>query len=128
MITVTRTFTLEDARKTLPLVIQIVHDILSTGNELKYYAENNTGTALEDRRVDELISRFKSYMQELEEIGCYYKDSDFSSGLVDFPATIDGKEVFICWKYGDSDIIHYHDIDVGYAGRKLIPNQYYLNN
>ena len=120
MITVTRTFTLEEARKTIPLVKQIVLDILSTGHSLHYYAERGNANGEGNRRIEELLCKFQSYIQELEEIGCYYKDWNFQNGLVDFPATVNGKEVFLCWKCDESDIMYYHDVDAGYSGRKTI--------
>jgi len=43
---------------------------------------------------------------------------DLSRGLVDFPAMLDGREVFLCWKSGEEDIAFWHDLDAGYAGRE----------
>jgi len=60
-------------------------------------------------------------MRELEDIGCYYKDWNFSEGLVDFPAIIDGEEVYLCWKSNEDSIMYYHGINDGFRGRKLIP-------
>ena len=63
-------------------------------------------------------------MAELEEIGCFYKDWNFTIGLVDFPAIIDGKEVLLCWRSDEDDILYYHGFEDGYAGRKEIPDKY----
>lgn len=43
---------------------------------------------------------------------------DLDRGLVDFPAILDGREVFLCWEQGESDIEFWHDLDAGYAGRQ----------
>jgi len=43
---------------------------------------------------------------------------DLSRGLIDFPAIIAGKEVFLCWEDGEEDIEFWHDLDTGYAGRE----------
>jgi hypothetical protein len=43
---------------------------------------------------------------------------DFERGLVDFPALIGGKEVFLCWKKDEDDVEFWHDLDSGYAGRE----------
>jgi len=127
MITVTRTFTLEEARRTIPLVKQIVLDILSTGHLLTYYAERLNGSNERNRKVEELLYKFHGYIQELEDIGCFYKDWNFSDGLVDFPATIDGKDVFLCWKCDEDDILFYHEIDDGFEGRKSLEGMQSLN-
>ncbi len=39
---------------------------------------------------------------------CYYTD-------------VNGKEVFLCWRSDEDDILYYHEVDTGFAGRKLIP-------
>jgi hypothetical protein len=43
---------------------------------------------------------------------------DVERGLLDFPAIVGGREVFLCWEQGESDIEYWHDIDAGYAGRE----------
>jgi len=43
---------------------------------------------------------------------------DLDRGLVDFPAIIGGKEVFLCWEQSEEDIGFWHDLDSGYSGRE----------
>jgi hypothetical protein len=43
---------------------------------------------------------------------------DLDRGLLDFPAIIGNKEVFLCWEQGEDDIEFWHDLDTGYAGRE----------
>jgi hypothetical protein len=43
---------------------------------------------------------------------------DLERGLIDFPAIIGGKEVFLCWELQETDIGYWHDLDAGYAGRR----------
>jgi len=43
---------------------------------------------------------------------------DLSLGVVDFLHLRDGREVNLCWKYGERAIRHWHGLDEGYAGRK----------
>ena len=45
---------------------------------------------------------------------------DIQRGLVDFPAIIGGKEVFLCWEQDEDDIEFWHDLDAGYAGRERL--------
>ncbi|MFC4099679.1 DUF2203 domain-containing protein [Paenibacillus xanthanilyticus] len=42
-------------------------------------------------------------------------------GLLDFPGEVDGRDVLLCWKEGESRITHYHGWDEGFAGRKSLP-------
>ena len=52
----------------------------------------------------------------IQEIGCELKDID--SGLLDFPALREGREVYLCWRYGEDHIRFWHDLDAGFAGRQ----------
>jgi hypothetical protein len=45
---------------------------------------------------------------------------DLSRGLVDFPAIIGGKEIFLCWEQEEDDIEFWHDLDTGFAGRERL--------
>ncbi|HKB87094.1 MAG TPA: DUF2203 domain-containing protein [Ignavibacteriaceae bacterium] len=128
MITATRYFTPEEAHSTLPLVRKIVEDILNTSREIRLLTEDKDGVIESDPGVKKLAAQLNGFMAELEEIGCYYKDWNFSIGLVDFPAIIDGQEVFLCWRSDEDNVIYYHEIEAGYAGRKLIPEKYISHN
>src|SRR6185295_1093225 len=41
---------------------------------------------------------------------------DLNRGLIDFPAIIGGREVFLCWEQDEEDIEFWHDLESGYAG------------
>ena len=43
---------------------------------------------------------------------------DMDRGLLDFPAIIGGKEVFLCWEQDEEDVEFWHELDAGYAGRE----------
>jgi len=128
MITATRYFTPEEAHRTLPLVRKIVEDIINTSREIRLLTEDKDGVIESDPQVRKLLNELNGFMAELEEIGCFYKDWNFSIGLVDFPAIINGQEVFLCWRTDEDSIQYYHEIEAGYAGRKLIPAEYLNNN
>jgi hypothetical protein len=125
MTTDTKYFTPIEARRTLPLVKQIVKDILDTTKEIRLIADDLNGKIENNPKVEKMVEEVNRFMAELEEIGCYYKDWNFTIGLIDFPAIIDGKDVFLCWKSDEDDITYYHDIQAGFAGRKLIPEKYF---
>src|SRR5436190_5524611 len=39
---------------------------------------------------------------------------DIERGLIDFPAMLGGREVFLCWEQDEPDVEHWHDLDTGY--------------
>lgn len=45
---------------------------------------------------------------------------EIERGLLDFPALIGGREVFLCWEADEERVEHWHDLDSGYAGRELL--------
>jgi len=118
-------FTPTEARNTLPLVRKIVKDILDTSREMRLLAEDIGPGAEDDQRIKKMAADVQGFMTELEEIGCYFKDWNFTIGLVDFPGMIEEREVFLCWKSDEDDIGFYHELEEGYAGRKPIPKEYF---
>lgn len=46
---------------------------------------------------------------------------DLERGLVDFPALIDGREVYLCWLLDEPQVTHWHGIESGFAGRRPLP-------
>lgn len=117
-------FTLAEAKKTLPLVRQIVKDILKTAQEIWLITENPGNDSENNPVIIKLTDQINGYIKEIEDLGCYYKDWNFSIGLVDFPSVIQGREVLFCWRSDEEEIIYYHDLEAGYLGRKLIPDEY----
>jgi hypothetical protein len=43
---------------------------------------------------------------------------DLERGLVDFPALIDGREVYLCWLLDEPQVTHWHGVESGFAGRR----------
>ena len=114
-------FTVKEARSTLPLVRQIVRDILNNAYEIRMVAESLNGQIEDNAEIERLADQIGSFMKELEEIGCTYKDWNFQIGLVDFPSFINDEEVFLCWRSDEENILFYHGVNEGFAGRKKIP-------
>ena len=50
--------------------------------------------------------------------GAIVKDLD--TGLVDFPALRRGEEILLCWRLGEDEVAHWHGLEEGFAGRKLL--------
>jgi len=43
---------------------------------------------------------------------------DLERGLVDFPALIDGSEVYLCWLLDEPQVTHWHGVESGFAARR----------
>jgi hypothetical protein len=75
----------------------------------------DTGGDLVNQSV-KLLSEIKHLLQEFQDREIVIKD--LSRGLVDFPALIGGREVFLCWEKDEDDVEFWHEIDSGFAGRE----------
>lgn len=127
-------FTLATANKTLPLVRVIVSDIVDLFRDVREREERLSGlrrgttggSSREDSYSEEVeqiradlekdVETLQGFVDELQELGVEFKDPVM--GLVDFPAMLDGQEVYLCWKLGESEISHWHTLDAGYSGRQ----------
>ncbi len=65
-----------------------------------------------------LVETLKSDVGALHESGCMVKDID--SGLVDWYAKKDGRDVLLCWKLGEKEVSFWHELEAGFAGRQPI--------
>jgi hypothetical protein len=65
-----------------------------------------------------LLAALRDLLQEFERRQIQIKDLD--RGLIDFPAIMGGKEIFLCWEQDEEDIEFWHDLDTGYAGRERL--------
>jgi len=63
-----------------------------------------------------LSYEFYNEMENFEKTGCLLKDLE--QGLVDFYCKFEGRDIFLCWKLGESEIKAWHEIDEGFAGRR----------
>jgi len=43
---------------------------------------------------------------------------DISTGLIDFPALVSGRPVWLCWRLGETDVANWHAHDEGYDSRR----------
>ncbi len=127
-----RHFTVDQAQSTLPLVRRIVHDLLELHPRWRtavaaFEAEQASVTATSGEtssartarlEAGRLSGEIEACIEELEQIGCVFKG--FDAGLVDFPSTIDGRDVYLCWQYDEPRVEYWHAIDGGFAGRQPI--------
>jgi len=60
-------------------------------------------------------------VNEIHGRGAIVKDVD--EGLVDFPALRHGEEILLCWRLGEDEVAHWHDLEEGFAGRKQLDHE-----
>lgn len=119
-----RHFTLEEARAELPWVAErlaAMRDARArlTDEDARHAlaggsAGNGGGAA--GKQVGEAFLELRAAVVAVERRGIVLRDLE--RGLIDFPAIRDGREVYLCWVDGESDIAYWHELDAGYGGRQ----------
>ncbi len=125
-------FTIEQANAMLPLVRAIVQDLSNLSRDVVERREriwmirDERDPESMDLYSEELVQieedlekdslRLQDYVEELKQLGVETKNGP--EGLVDFPAMIDGQLVYLCWKLGEPEVLHWHKLDAGFAGRR----------
>jgi hypothetical protein len=45
---------------------------------------------------------------------------DLERGIVDFPAIMVGREVYLCWRSDEPEVGHWHGLESGFASRRPV--------
>lgn len=99
---------IRDARKLLQTIeIQFPDPFLAHAKEIRSHKE-----------IHRLYFQEYQHLDALAILGCFVKDVE--KGLVDFYSKKDGKDAFLCWKFGEPHIAHWHDVTRGFEARKKI--------
>ncbi|MFH1264154.1 MAG: DUF2203 domain-containing protein [Planctomycetota bacterium] len=125
-------FTVQEANATLPLVEAIVRDLTELAREVIQRRERLSGLPVRETRethdpyreelaqIEELLDkdnrRLREYVEELLELGV--EPRSVTEGLVDFPAVIDGRSVYLCWRLGEAEVGHWHERDASFHHRQ----------
>ncbi|MEW6286281.1 MAG: DUF2203 domain-containing protein [Chloroflexota bacterium] len=122
-----RYFTLSEANETLNPLRPLVEEMLAirakilaaqpeAWDAIEKSAGNGGNQALSAMVQD--FGRFDALIHQILATGVQIKDVNI--GLLDFPALREGREVYLCWKYGEGEIAFWHEVDAGFAGRQPI--------
>lgn len=132
----TRVFTLEAVNALVPRLAELVGRqleqrgaiealLMKLGRELGDVPERIVLDPADPTDVREmkhdLVQRIETYRagwREVEEMGAVLKDA--RQGLLDFYGEVDGKLVWLCWRYGEAECTFYHALEEGFSARRPI--------
>jgi hypothetical protein len=122
-----RYFTLQEANEALNLIRSLMDEvqairvkILKNQPEAWPAIEKSAGNG-GNRALSNMVQDFEKFdalIHRIQDTDVLIKDINL--GLLDFPALKDGREVYLCWQYGEEDIAFWHEVEAGYAGRQPI--------
>jgi hypothetical protein len=119
-----RHFTREEANALLPQLTAMLDrlreakdDLTDTeAHEALSEAAPGNGGGEEGKQVGVAFLEVRRLLETIEQSGIVLRDID--RGLVDFPAVLDGLEVYLCWELGEDEVGYWHDLETGYGGRE----------
>ncbi len=122
-------YSLDEANRALPLVKAIVGDIVNLYGQIRDRRDRLaaiTGPDSSHSRRDDIyseevaemessvyqdIERLQEYVSELDQLGIDLKDPQ--TGAINFSGLLEGREISLCWKQGENQITHWHEVDSG---------------
>lgn len=121
-------FTVEEANGLLPNLIPILEELKNVEKSLRktrkvatalaQKAEGNGGGKEGSQQLLRHYFPIQSLLQRIESLGILVKNIE--RGLIDFPYWKEGREVCLCWEFGETRIGYWHEVEAGYAGRQSI--------
>ncbi len=121
-------FTTNEANEALSNVIKKFEYALAKKNDITKLEQElqlslSTTDSFEEyvtlkQKLNSTITKFYESVEILENTGVVVKSIE--QGLLDFPSKRFDEEVWLCWKYGETEIRFWHEKDSGFLGRKPI--------
>jgi hypothetical protein len=127
-------FTVDEANALVPAlevrfgkVMQLRGQLRTSYDALERAGEPPTAESLERRdgpdELRKMRGRFRALLEALTEelaaveaLGVSVKDLDI--GLCDFLGEREGRDVWLCWQYGEKAVAFWHEMDAGFGGRR----------
>ena len=66
-------------------------------------------------KMQGLIDQMQAGVMRLDELSVTLRDIE--SGLIDFPALVSGRQVWLCWRLGEGPIEWWHELETGFSNR-----------
>jgi hypothetical protein len=134
-----KTFTIEEAQSLLPVLESLLkraiegkreaEQVESGLSELARRVANSGGMRVDVANVAKLRADMEAHMlrvresiAEIDSIGVQVKDIE--NGLLDFPCSMDGQLVLLCWRMGETAIEHWHTMESGFQGRQPLDDRF----
>lgn len=119
-------YTREEARALLPQLRTWLKQLVRLRNDIEKLDKRLTDLMAPGRDLGgevvnasiKSLADLKSVLMEFHRREIQIKDLE--RGLIDFPAIIGDKEVFLCWEQEEDDIEFWHELDAGYSGREKL--------
>ncbi len=69
-------------------------------------------------RLQGLVDQMQATVIQIDGWGIQLREIE--TGLVDFPALVSGRPVWLCWRLGEDKVAWWHEVSEGFDGRRRI--------
>jgi len=120
-------YTREEARELLPQIRKWLAELNLRREEMQRFETRLSGLTEAGNDVGgDTVNSWIPALAAMQELLAEFQKrqifiKDLSRGLIDFPALIGGREVFLCWEQDEDDVEFWHDLETGYSGREKLP-------
>ena len=115
-------YTLDRANERIPELAEMLTQLRSQRDELRdLKASFDASEPGDDQRrlrlrMQGLVDQMQASVARIDGWGITLRDIE--TGLIDFPALVSGRQVWLCWRLGEEDVGWWHEVDDGFAGRR----------
>jgi len=115
-------YTLDRANERIAELDEMLTVLRTQRDELRELkiAFDATGPGDEQRRIrlrmQGLVDQMQASVARIDGWSITLRDID--TGLIDFPALVAGRQVWLCWRLGEGPIAWWHELDDGFGGRR----------
>ena len=115
-------YTIERANERLLELVGLLEALRAQRDELRELKAAYDATEPDDDRrrvrlrMQGLVDQMQATVARIDGWGIALRDID--TGLVDFPALVSGRQVWLCWRLGEAEVGWWHGLEDGVAGRR----------
>jgi hypothetical protein len=106
---------LEDLRVSVERIREARRIVLRSAVVIRDRAPGNGG-GLDGTAHWESLRILREEIEGLSSRGIVLRDAD--TGLIDFPALREGRQIYLCWRPEEDRVGYWHEVDGGFGGRK----------
>jgi hypothetical protein len=114
----------EEVRPVLESLRADRDEIAEAQRDLVRFRESNGSSdhaaelARKEQHVKEIVRRMELAVAQIEAWSVTLRD--IGTGLIDFPALVSGRPIWLCWRLGEGNIDWWHEFDSGFSSRRPI--------
>lgn len=119
-------YTREEANALLPRIREWLARLNRLRADLQRYEKRLNGLTEQGNDIGgETVNNWIRALADMQETLAEFQRrqifiKDLERGLLDFPALIGGKEVFLCWESDEEVVEFWHDLETGFGGRERL--------